>query len=280
MSTLEQTSSITLQDLKLSYSEAGKGEPILCLHGNPSNKSVFSNMMTKLDGLNIKLVAIDRPGHNATDEIPNEKNDLWYDTFIYSDFIKAKLNKKAWILGHSYGCLTALKIAIKYPERVKGLIFINPLVATATPNESTSSIPYFSKGFLTGSILGLWLPIEYPKVLSDILNKYFQPEKPADDYSELWIQKFIRFENVVAYHIDRNIQINIQNELKEEMKKLSLPTFALYGAKDAYTDINRQQEIVNLIPGVKSETSESSGHYMPYLNPDICLDFIKKSIAS
>ena len=94
MSTLEQTSFITLQDLKLSYSEAGKGEPILCLHGNPSSKSVFSNMMTKLDGLNIKLVAIDRPGHNATDEIPNEKNDLWYDTFIYSDFIKAKLNKK------------------------------------------------------------------------------------------------------------------------------------------------------------------------------------------
>ena len=185
MSTLEQTSSITLQDLKLSYSEAGKGEPILCLHGNPSNKSVFSNMMTKLDGLNIKLVAIDRPGHNATDEIPNEKNDLWYDTFIYSDFIKAKLNKKAWILGHSYGCLTALKIAIKYPERVKGLIFINPLVATATPNESTSSIPYFSKGFLTGSILGLWLPIEYPKVLSDILNKYFQPERGVRNFERL-----------------------------------------------------------------------------------------------
>ena len=74
MSTLEQTSFITLQDLKLSYSEAGKGEPILCLHGNPSSKSVFSNMMTKLDNLNIKLVALDRPGHNATDEIPNEKN--------------------------------------------------------------------------------------------------------------------------------------------------------------------------------------------------------------
>ena len=99
-------------------------------------------------------------------------------------------------------------------------------------------------------------------------------------YAELWIQRFIRFENVVAYQSDRNIQINIQDELKEEIKKLSLPAFALYGAKDAYTDINRQQEIVNLIPGVKSETSESSGHYMPYLNPDICLDFIKKSIAS
>lgn len=197
MSTLEQTSFITLQDLKLSYSEAGKGEPILCLHGNPSSKSVFSNMMTKLDGLNIKLVALDRPGHNATDEIPNEKNDLWYDTFIYSDFIKAKMNKKAWIVGHSYGCLTALKIAIKYPERVKGLIFINPLVAPATPNESLSSIPHYSKGFLSGSIIGLWLPFEYPKVLSDLLNKFFQPEKPEDEYAELWIQRFIRFENVV-----------------------------------------------------------------------------------
>lgn len=278
MSTLEQTSSINLQDIKLSYSEAGKGEPILCLHGNPSNKNIFSNIMTKLDGTNIKLVALDRPGHNATDELPNENNDLWYDTSIYADFIKAKLNKKAWILGHSYGCLTAVKVAIKHPEQVKGLILINPLIATATPNESTSSIPYFAKGPLTGSILGIWLPMAYPQVLTDLLNQLFQPEKPSEEYAESWLQKFIRFENVVAYQTDRNIQIKIQDELKEEMKKLSVKTYALYGAKDGYTDINRQQEVVNLIPGVKSETNESTGHYMPYLNPDICLDFIKKAI--
>jgi pimeloyl-ACP methyl ester carboxylesterase len=278
MSTLEQTSSINLQDIKLSYSEAGKGEPILCLHGNPSNKNIFSNILTKLDGTNIKLVALDRPGHNATDELPNENNDLWYDTSIYADFIKAKLNKKAWILGHSYGCLTAVKVAIKHPEQVKGLILINPLIATAAPNESTSSIPYFAKGPLTGSILGIWLPMAYPQVLTDLLNQLFQPEKPSEEYAESWLQKFIRFENVVAYQTDRNIQIKIQDELKEEMKKLSLKTYALYGAKDGYTDINRQQEVVNLIPGVKSETNESTGHYMPYLNPDICLDFIKKAI--
>lgn len=278
MSTLEQTSSITLQEIKLSYSEAGKGEPILCLHGNPSNKNIFSNIMTKLDGTNIKLVALDRPGHNATDELPNENNDLWYDTSIYADFIKTKLNKKAWILGHSYGCLTAVKVAIKHPEQVKGLILINPLIAPATPNESTSSIPYFAKGPLTGSILGIWLPMAYPQVLTDLLNQLFQPEKPSEEYAESWLQKFIRFENVVAYQTDRNIQIKIQDELKEEMKKLSLKTYALYGAKDGYTDINRQQEVVNLIPGVKSETNESTGHYMPYLNPDICLDFIKKAI--
>ena len=225
MSTLEQTSSINLQDIKLSYSEAGKGEPILCLHGNPSNKNIFSNIMTKLDGTNIKLVALDRPGHNATDELPNENNDLWYDTSIYADFIKAKLNKKAWILGHSYGCLTAVKVAIKHPEQVKGLILINPLIATATPNESTSSIPYFAKGPLTGSILGIWLPMAYPQVLTDLLNQLFQPEKPSEEYAESWLQKFIRFENVVAYQTDRNIQIKIQDELKEEMKKLFLTIF-------------------------------------------------------
>ena len=119
----------------------------------------------------------------------------------------------------------------------------------------------------------------YPQVLTDLLNQLFQPEKPSEEFAESWLQKFIRFENVVAYQTDRNIQIKIQDELKEEMKKISLKTYALYGAKDGYTDISRQQEIVNLIPGVKSETSESSGHYMPHLNPDICLDFIKNAVA-
>ena len=126
MSSLEQSSSVVLHDLKVSLSEAGKGESVLCFHGNPGNKSVFSDMMAKIKGVDVKLIALDRPGHNLSDEFQNDQKDLWYDAHFYADLINAKLNKKTWILGHDYGCLTALKIAIKHPESVKGLLLINP----------------------------------------------------------------------------------------------------------------------------------------------------------
>ena len=63
------------------------------------------------------------------------------------------------------------------------------------------------------------------------------------------------------------------------MKKITLPTFALFGAKDALTSVEKQKEAVSLISDAKIEVSETSGHFMPYTNPDLCIDFIKKAIA-
>ncbi len=278
MSSLEQTSSVILHDIKVSLSEAGKGEPILCLHGNPGNKNIFSDIMKNIKGVDIRLLSLDRPGHNVSDELQYDQNDLWYDASFYSDLINAKLNKKAWVLGHDYGCLTALKIAIKHPERVKGLILLNPYVVPDKSNASVSKVPDYSKGFLMGSILGLYLPINYKSYFVKYLNDLFLPEKPTEDYLELWLQRLLRFENIIAYLTDNNVLIQIQDQLKEELKKISVPTFALFGAKDSLTNIEQQKEMLSLIPNAKIETSELSGHFMPHLNPDICIDFIKKAI--
>lgn len=278
MSILEQISSITLQNLKISFSEAGKGESILCLHGNPSNRNIFSNLMKKLDGLNIRLLAPDRPGHNSTDELPWDEKDLWYDTSIYAELIEKKLGNKAWLLGHGYGCLTAIKTAIKYPEKTKGLLLINPTVALDNQKEKISSIPHYAKGAFIGSILGIFLPNQYNDYFGNILKKVYLPEKPEDEYVDSLLQKFTRFENIISYITDKNIQIRIQNELKEEMKKISLSTYALFGANDGFSNVQEQKEILSLIPNIKIETLENKGHYLPYLNPDDCAEFIKKSL--
>ena len=280
MSIIEQTSSVTLHNIKVSMSEAGKGETILCFHGNPGSKSIFSDMMKSIKGLDLKLIALDRPGHNVSDEFINDQKDLWFDSSFYADFINAKLNKKVWLLGHDYGCLTAIKVAIKHPEVVNGLILLNPYLVPEKPNTSLSKVPDYSKGFLIGSILGISLPINYRPVFEQYLNDLFLPEKPSEDFVELWLPRLLRFENIIAYLSDNNILIQIQDELKEEMKKISVPTYALFGAKDGLTDIEKQRETVSLIPNAVLETSESNGHYMPHLNPDICVDFIKKAISN
>ncbi|MBP5469906.1 MAG: alpha/beta hydrolase [Candidatus Riflebacteria bacterium] len=279
MSSLEQISSILINDTKISISEAGKGEPILCLHGNPGNKNIFSNLMTKLEGTGIKLIAPDRPGHNLTDELPSDSNNLWEDTKIYTSLINSKLNKKSWILGYDYGCLTALKIAIKNLEMVKGLILINPYIIPEYNDSSISLAPKFAKGFLIGSILGVMLPYNYEDIFEQRIKDTFKPETPKEEYLDVLIQRYSRFESVVAFLNDNNIRINIQDELKEEMKKLSLPAFALFGAKDSINKIQTQQEAISLIPNVKTETLEEAGHNIPYSNADACIEFIKKVIA-
>lgn len=278
---LEQTSSIILQNTKISLSEAGKGEPVLCLHGNPGNKNTFSEMMKKLDNTGIKLLALDRPGHNSTEELLGDKSDLWLDVSVYSELIDKKLGGKAWLLGHSYGCLTALKVAVKYPEKVNGIIMINPMIVPNKPKEKCSLIPSIAKGALLGTIFGVWLPNEYEDVFTDFVNKLYSPEKPSADVEELWVQKFSRFESVIAYLTDKNTQIRICSEITKEAENFKKPVSVLFGGKDALYDLQRQKEFfAAAMPGAKLETDEDAGHYMPVLNPETCVGFLKKSIKA
>lgn len=278
MASLEQTSSLVLQNTRLSLSEGGKGEPVLCLHGNPGNKSIFSELMTKLEGLNIKLLSLDRPGHNSSEELLNDGEDLWGDSSIYAELIDCKLNKKAWLLGHSQGCLTALKVAIKYPDRVKGLILLNPQIVPDNPKDKVSSIPKWAKGALLGSIFGIWLPNEYQSIFTELLNKVYMPLVPSEDYADRWLQKFTRFESIIAYLTDKNNLISIQKELKEELKKINLPVYALFGGKDAFSNLERQKEAIEMIPNVQHRVCEEAGHYMPLQNPQLCIDFVREKV--
>lgn len=277
---LEQTSSIVLQNTKISLSEAGKGLPVLCLHGNPGSKSTFSEMMKLLDNTNIKLLALDRPGHNSTEELLGDKNDLWHDASVYSELIDKKLGGKSWILGHSYGCLTALKIAVKYPEKVRGILMINPMIVPNSSRESCSWIPSLAKGAILGTFFGVFLPNEYHEFFTEYMKNMYLPGKASADDEERWVQRFSRFESVIAYLTDKNTQIRICSELSENVKNLNIPVYALFGEKDALYDLKRQQDFISVIPGAKSETKEDAGHYMPVLNAEACVDFLKKNLPT
>lgn len=278
MASLEQTSSITLQNTRISYSEAGKGEQVLCLHGNPGCKSIFSELMTKLEGTGIKLLAPDRPGHNSSEELLGDKKDLWHDTSVYSELIDARLGGKSWVMGHSYGCLTALKLAIKHPDKVKGLVLINPYIVPDEPGASCSWIPTLAKGAFMGTIFGVLLPNDYQEIFTQYLKGIFEPEKPTDDYLEKWLQRYTRFESIMAYLNDNNTLIKLEAELREELKKLSLPVYALFGGKDGLYELDRQKEAISLIPNVKTETIDEAGHFIVNNNTDLCIKYLSKSI--
>ena len=129
-----------------------------------------------------------------------------------------------------------------------------------------------------GTIFGVFLPNDYQIIFTKLINELHAPMTPTEDYMEKWLQRYTRFESILAYLNDGNAQIKIKDELQEEMKKLSIPVHAIFGAKDGLYDLKRQQDAVALIPNAKSEMAEEAGHYMPYNNPELCVDFIKKVI--
>ena len=109
-------------DIKLSYTEKGKGEPLVLLHGNGENGESFS-AQTEFFSEMYRVIAPDTRGHgksprgNAPFTIERFADDL-------AEFFGELGIERAVVLGFSDGANIAMRFAIKYSDRVKSLILV------------------------------------------------------------------------------------------------------------------------------------------------------------
>lgn len=107
-------------DIKLHYTEKGKGDPLILLHGNGEDGTYFVHQ-TAYFSKTRRVIAVDTRGHGksprgtAPFRIRQFAEDLCY-------FLDGLRIGQADILGFSDGGNIALAFAIRYPKRVRRLI--------------------------------------------------------------------------------------------------------------------------------------------------------------
>src|SRR5579859_79981 len=112
--------------LRLSYNEAGSGEPaVVLLHGwGFGNRS---HLLPQFEHLASKrrVVLLDLPGQGGSDPAP--------PGFGFPDcaaaiegVLDATGIEKAVVCGHSFGGLLAVEVAAAYPHRVAGAVLLDP----------------------------------------------------------------------------------------------------------------------------------------------------------
>lgn len=107
-------------DITLHYKEAGRGIPLLLLHGNGENGDYFVHQIDYFQK-KYRVIALDTRGHGQS---PRGERPFTIRQFAEDlrDFMDEKEIKKAHILGFSDGGNIALIFALKYPERVDHLV--------------------------------------------------------------------------------------------------------------------------------------------------------------
>ncbi len=115
----QRTGHFTNQDISLHYTEKGKGEPVILIHGILANKEwnwQFPGIMNRLSK-NFYVIAFDLRGHGKSDK-PHGKE--MYGIQLVNDICRIMDHlhiEKAHIVGYSLGGFIALKFANFYPEK-------------------------------------------------------------------------------------------------------------------------------------------------------------------
>jgi pimeloyl-ACP methyl ester carboxylesterase len=116
---------ITANNLKFHYWQLGQGPDLVMIHGLGGNLAVWHLKMVPLLRQNYQVLTYDLRGHGRSATPPSG-----YTTADQADDLWGLLNElgieQAHLAGHSLGADIALHFALRYPERVGGLILIEP----------------------------------------------------------------------------------------------------------------------------------------------------------
>jgi len=258
--------------LKVHVLAAGKGSPVLLIHGGGAVAVQFAPVLSVVAG-DFRCFAPDRPGCGLTDRfdytnIPFRQHAI--------DFVGSLMDAldlpKAALVGNSMGGLWALLFALAAPERVAKLVLLGGPAASGPPpyprrppraREGDASLDAMRAGYRV-------VMADADRVPNDILEADFAASK-LPGASRAWNTMV---EDVVREHITTYA-------LRPELKNLKPPTLFAYGDKDMEGPPSVAREMAELAPNARCEIVADAGHLVWLDQPRVCvkllLDFLKSA---
>src|SRR5271165_6527782 len=116
---------LDIDGVHLHYVERGAGPPVILLHGNGAMIQDFEiSGMPDLLAHRFRVVAFDRPGFGQTNRPPSR---VWTASaqaeLVHQALVRLGVNQ-AIVIGHSWGTLVALALALDNPQDVRSLVLL------------------------------------------------------------------------------------------------------------------------------------------------------------
>lgn len=117
--------------LRMHLVEGGTGDAVLMLHGWPQHFWCWRYVAPTL-AERFRVICPDLRGFGWSDVPPHGHNPETYarDALALLDALELE---RVWLVGHDWGAMTSLLLAIQHPERVRGVLAMNIALPWASP---------------------------------------------------------------------------------------------------------------------------------------------------
>ncbi|PYM69844.1 MAG: haloalkane dehalogenase, partial [Candidatus Rokuibacteriota bacterium] len=118
---------VAVLDTELAYVEAGAGDPIVFLHGNPTSSYLWRNVIPHVEGLG-RCLAPDLVGMGDSGRSPGGSY-RFVDHARYLDawFEALGLRRSVMLVVHDWGSALGFHWARRHPERVRGVAYMEAI---------------------------------------------------------------------------------------------------------------------------------------------------------
>jgi pimeloyl-ACP methyl ester carboxylesterase len=246
----------------------GEGPAIVMVHGAGANLEDMHLALGERLALNHRVILIDRPGFGWS-----ERKDLKgvSSPSRQAEVLEATLDAlgvdRIVMVGHSFGGTLALAYALKFPQRVAGLVLAAP------PTHPRSRLLSWNNAILATPIGWLFartlaLPLGLP-LLTPGVKFAFLPQSMPQDYVNRTASKLIlRPASLMANWADVGGLHRFLTAQLGHYEKLTTPTAVFVGDRDPLVLPKYCQELAAMAPCVTVTVLEGYGHMIHHAAPD------------
>ena len=259
--------------ISLHYMEQGSGTPLIFVHGSLSDGGYWAEQLGPF-AEHYHAIAYSRRYNYPNDNPVRPGYSAVTDADDLAAFIQALDLGKSVVIGHSYGALTALFLAVKHPDLVRALVLAEPpavsLLTHLPPNEAKVGKDAYD----------------------DIERHMVEPmrQKFREGEREAGVAVFIDYVLGDSHAWEKMPEPSRQETLRDahewdvmmtqgtlfpairpkSIQKINVPTLLLSGAKTYPFLVLVTNELARLLPQRESIVFPDAGHQMWYQHPNQC----------
>jgi haloalkane dehalogenase len=221
---------LEIEGLRMAYVEAGSGDPILCLHGEPTWSYLYRRMIPELSKAG-RVIAPDLIGFGRSDK-PIAANAYSYKSHVrwMRAFITALDLKRITLVCQDWGGLIGLRVLSQMPDRFARLVAMN----TGLPIGASMGDAFLRWRRFSQRVTSLDMPLlmrnSLKRQITDAEAAAYQAPFPSKEYQT----GALVFPRLVPIRKDHPGAFENRQAL-ERLKTLDLPVLLPFGTEDPIT---------------------------------------------
>lgn len=247
----------------------GQGPAVVLLHGNGSRSEELeaSGLVASL-ARDHRVLVIDRPGFGHSERPANVRWTAAAQASLVARVLGRLGVEQATVVGHSWGTLVALALALDHPALVRGLVLVSGYYyPTLRPDTLLLSMPAWP---VIGTLIRHTTSPVLSRLTWPLLQRIaFGPLPAPQRFRNLPAWAFLRPRSLKASAQESGMMLDQARALAQRYADLRQPVSILAGERDRIVDADTQVgRLQRGLRDAEAATLPGVGHMLHHADPD------------
>lgn len=260
---------VTVEGVRLHYVEKGSGPPVVFFHGNGTMlEDMLISGVFHHAAAAYRALVFDRPGFGHSERPQDRHWTAATQASLFAKTFAALGLGRPIVVGHSWGTLVALALALAHSQSTGGLVLASgyyfPTARIDVALFSPPAIP------VLGDVISYTVaPLIGDAIGWPLIAKMFAPQPISPQFErEFPMPLALRPSQIKAFSQDTSHMVTAARQLSPHYRSITCPTVIMAGDADRIVTIERQsQRLHAALPGSRLDVLNGAGHMIHHLDP-------------